>query len=210
MRFSDILKGTRARKTIEVDFGHPDGPVPVDIRKLTPPESVHVLEASRAFAKSKGVEDPSDGDALYDFAFRVHTIALACVETGSPENEPKPFFESAKQILESRLISDDVVEYIFAHWELHVDETSLQRRQLTTPEILRLVASLGGGDIVPFIKLSPGQQVALASFMAGRLLSSSPSSSPSTSPSSTEPNDDVLGPGIVGDAPASGSDRDPG
>jgi hypothetical protein len=104
MKFSDVLRGTRATRDVVLPIWGQD--VPLAVRPLNGLETSMVLERGRAFAVAKGVSDPKDGDRLYDLGLMAHTLAIACVDR---EGTEKPFFDGGvEQILEA-LDADRIV-----------------------------------------------------------------------------------------------------
>jgi hypothetical protein len=182
--FAAMKEGVRHREPIELEI---DGrKVPVDMRKLSVGETTQVLTTALELAKLKKSEDPKPGDPIYDRMKTLATLALALVDHDSPKEDPKPFFDSPQQIEASGLLSDDVIEFVLARWELWVDQNSMSKRAVTTLEMVKLIASCAGDDALPFLGLSPAMQWHFVRFMARTLLASQRTSSSSSSPSTTE------------------------
>lgn len=87
-RFSDVLKGKKARKNIEfpapIDAEHPEKRDRVDLVILSGEEESDALTAARAYAERKGTRDPKGGDPHYDLGLMVHTLVRACVDSEVP------------------------------------------------------------------------------------------------------------------------------
>lgn len=150
--FGQIMKGTRARKRVDLplagakynlDSEKYDGrSVPVDLRSLTPGEHARVLEQARAYAIEHGVEDPNDGEALYEQGRILHTLAIACIDIDSSETDPKPFFDGGvAQIEKQEELSADHLAYLFEAQQLWEDEVSPRLKTLSQAEFLAGVFS---------------------------------------------------------------------
>ena len=177
-RFSQIAAGTRARKTVMLEIA--DEPRKIDLRVLGPFEWSEVLTAARAFAVSKGVVDPDEGDPLYELGLHVHTLLLACIDSDSPTDAPAPFFDSAEQMLNSSIIGRDHLAMLFAHHEVWEWECSPRAKELDKAEFARIIAAAGQGDVGPFCRLRPGMQLVCMRSLAELYWSSQSASSPST------------------------------
>lgn len=180
MNLREVLKGTRARKTVLLDVSGEK--VAVDLRVLATIEYADVLERARAFAKARGVEDPSDGNPLYDFGIQVETLAIAILDSEKPKDFA-PFFASSKQILEADVLTRDHIAYLFAHYEVFASEQSPLRGELDKADFLRLIAKSAEGDFGPFCSLQPATQWASFRSLAVLFLSSPTANSQSTLPS---------------------------
>lgn len=101
-KFSDIAQGAQARKPFE--FTLPSGTVcKVALALVLGEAEATVLKKARDFAKERGVDDPRNGDPLYELGIWVHTIALGVVDPDSPPEAPLPFFDGGPaQILNER------------------------------------------------------------------------------------------------------------
>lgn len=193
--FGQIAKGTRARKRIQLPMGAAQFDpeigtwgggeiVDLDVRPINAVERSLVLERSRAFAKSKGVEDPTDGDELYDQARLLHTLAIACVDKDSPESDPKPFFDGGfEQLHTTELLTTDHIAYLFEQQQLWEDECSPRLKKQTPGQFMATILSIAGGDMSFFVGARPGMLWSftrtLAALHANSLTPTSPSSSDS-------------------------------
>ena len=194
MKFKDIQQGTQAREPIELEIA--GAKVTVDMRKLSIGERDTVLREARAAARMRNVENPRDGDALYDLQIKVRTLAIALVDPESAKEKPEPYFESADQILTSPILGDDVIEYAFARWEHFADANGFYKKRMSIADITEMLKELGGADendplamaraASKFCELSPAMQLHFALYTARLLWSSLQSKSSSSPPSSTE------------------------
>lgn len=168
-RFADIVRGTRARKTIRLpiagakadpseELGWDGRTVEIDVRPLRPDEDARVLEGALAFAKARGASDAGRGEPLYELGMALHSLLHGCVETESPTNAPRPFFDSVEQILGSEDLTRDHVAYLFQHIEAWQVECAPRLVKLTPEQFADTVARAAGGDIDPFVQLRPGAQ----------------------------------------------------
>jgi hypothetical protein len=179
--FGQIAKGKRARKRITFPLlagtsadGAADARVEVDLVVLTGIEEADVLAKARTFAKERGVDDPRDGQPIYDLAQWVHTLAIACVDPDSPEDAPRPFFEGgAAQILGSELLGRDVISYLYEHQQAWQDQVSPRARTIGPAELVAHVVEIAASeDPTPFLRLAPVLRWSLHRSMAVALLSS--------------------------------------
>lgn len=141
MRFSEIAKGTRAVKRVKFRLANgpapsvepgqapPDDPstVEVGVRVLTGEETATVYYRAQEAARAKGV-DTWDGDREVCRLFLyVHSLVLGCVDPDSPEGgEPRPFFDSAEQILASPDLGTDNIAFLYEQLEAWQDECSIR------------------------------------------------------------------------------------
>jgi hypothetical protein len=177
--FGQIAKGKRARRALEFPLlgGTTDGEPPllkVDVVVLTALEEAAVLAKARAFAKERGVDEPKDGNPIYDLGQWIHTLAVACVDSESPEDAPRPFFEGgAEQILASELLGRDVIAYLYEHQQSWQDEVSPRARKIGAAELVAHVVEVAASeDPSPFLRLVPALRWSLHRSMAVALLTS--------------------------------------
>ena len=111
--FSQLAKGTRARRRIALPLGDTkadpamatgwSGEVTaLDVRPLSPAKRPTSSSARSRFAKERGLTEPGPEDALYEFGLQLHRIALACIDKDSPEDKPAPFFDGGVEPDSSR------------------------------------------------------------------------------------------------------------
>lgn len=192
-KFSDIVAGTRALsdpQTVEIA---PGVTITVRFRVLAPFESSSVLSAARAEAKAQGVDEPEVGEPLYEAAFKAHTLAFAIVDPDSKADDPKPYFDGGvEQVKHSKLLTDDVIAYLFELWELWRDSVSLQKVMLDEVTFGRVMEAAGISDARPFLGLRPGARWNFTRTLAARHMSllrsrSQPSSGSPETPSQSQP-----------------------
>lgn len=197
--FGQLANGTRARKTIPLGLGRArispetgqwetdEGGVIVelDIRPLNPIEVTTVVERARAFAISKGVVDPKDGDELYDDAKILHTLVLACLDKESPEKDPKPFFEGGfEQLHGTEVLLPDHIGYLYELQQLWQDECSPRFTRQTPGQFMAGVVATAGGDPSFFVGARPGMRWDSMRTLAAAYLNLTTLQSPTSSPSS--------------------------
>ena len=187
MRFAQIQKGTRARKTVTIEGIEDEQgkPVPIDVRPLNGVEQGEVLSKARAFAVEKGVKEPKDGEPIYELGKQVHTLLLGCIDTDSPQDAPRPFFGSAADVLE---LTRDVRCFLFEHQEMWEDWCAPRPSRLTDGELQKLAAEMCAadeGDDLPFLRLRPVLRWTLVRTLALLHLISPPPKSAPTSISET-------------------------
>lgn len=186
-KFSNLLAGTRKRKRVQLPLISGD-PVDVDLRMLTPLETVAVIEGATEFARTRKAAEIADGNAIYDLGIQVHTLAVAVVDPEVPDREV-PFFDGGvEQILSSQLLARDAIAWLFAMYEQHVDEFALARSELTEDGMRQLIESSAEGDLIPFSKLRPTMQWIFVRSMAALLRISLKASSSSGSGSGSKAN----------------------
>ena len=117
MKFSQIVKGTRA--TRDVDFTIWGATARCAVRPMTGLEEGDAMAAGRAYAVSKGIADPKPTDRVYEIGVMVHTLAVACID---PDNHDALYFSSAGEILEN--LDTDRIAYLYEAQQLFQDECS--------------------------------------------------------------------------------------
>lgn len=157
MKFSQIIRGTRARKTVTIEgIETPDGAaIPIDVRPLNGLEQADTLGKARAFAEARGVKEPRDGEPIYDLGKQVYTLLLACLDHDSPSDKPAPFFASADEVLE---LDRDRRSYLYELQEMWEDECAPRPSAMESKDFLSWcmdVCAANEGDDGPFVQLRP-------------------------------------------------------
>lgn len=198
--FGQLAKGKRARKTIKFGFGGAridpgtgewdagDGGTvtTLDVRPINPIDHTLIVERARAFAISKGVVDPKDGDELYENARILHTLVIACVDKDSPEDAPRPFFEGGfEQLHESELLLPDHLGYLYEQQQLWQDTCSPRFTNQTPGQFMAGVMKAAGGDESFFVGARPGMRWDFTRTLAAAYLNLTTQKSPTSSDSST-------------------------
>lgn len=198
--FGQLAKGTRARKTIKLGFGRArinpgtgeweanEGGtiVELDVRPTNPIEHTLIVERSRAFAMGKGVPNPKDGDELYEDAKILYTLVIACIDKGSPEKDPKPFFEGGfDQLHGTELLLPDHIGYLYEQQQLWQDECSPRFTNQTPGQFMAAVMATAGGDSSFFDGARPGMRWDFARTLAAAYLNLMTLKSPTSSGSSS-------------------------
>ncbi len=197
--FGQLAKGKRARKTFDfpmpgtkVNFetgGFEGETIKVDVRPLSEPELFEVLDKSRAFAKARGVEQPEEGDPIYDEAIKLHTVALACIDSDSLVDAPAQFFDGGvSQILENDTLQREHIAFLYEQARLWQEECSPTRRNMTRTEYTAALVRTAGGDMTDFLGMSPGQRWSFMRSMAAEQLILLARKSTSSSPSDLQPS----------------------
>lgn len=178
--------------------------VEVGLRVLLGVETQQALKSARDYAERNGSKMPSPGDPLYDFGWRLYTIALAAVDPDSDPKNPEPFFgergnldSAVEEILASPHIGRDGILYLSEQQEFWQDLLNPQQLRLSLEQLWQKVGEVAASrDARPFLELQPATRWIFARFMASQLLnspdlkSSSGVDSPSEkSPSPTKPSD---------------------
>lgn len=183
-RFSQIVRGTRARRSVSLAFG--DSPVEIDVRPLTAREEAEALAGARAYAVGKGIAEPKEGHPEYDLAVLAHYAYAACVDHDSPADAPAPFFDSAEQAIS---LDRDRLQILYEAWLSWQEECSPRKTTLTPEQYAGLVFSLAeGGEGAaddPFLRRLPrATLVSCMRTMALQLCGSLTPRSPTTSSTS--------------------------
>lgn len=180
-KFSELVAGTRALSDPETVEIAPGVSITVRFRPLAPFESSAVLSAALADAKAAGVSDPEAGEPIYEASRAIHSIALGLCDAESPK-DPKPYFDGgAEQIKQSRLLTLDVVAYLFELWQQWSDSCSLQKSTLDEMTFARIMEEAAVGNARPFFALRPGARWNFTRSLAVRHVSSLRARSQSTS-----------------------------
>jgi hypothetical protein len=246
-KFSDIQKGTRARRTIEFPADNtrckllvplpeladqqardqerwekeraaqpgqaapiaPGATVKVDLRVLSGEEEAVVLDKARKFAIGRGVKVPRDGEPIYDLAVMIETLALACVDSESPEEAPALFFESSREILDG--MDRERIVYVYTVWETWQEECSPQAKTMPPEEFFDIVVRAADSEdpTDPFCRLRPGMQWICFRTMASLLISLLPLKSLRSSLSELGTTSGGTPTTSVGDSTGPGSPPDP-
>lgn len=174
MKFSNILKGTRAERVVELP-GHtkPDGaPVTIALRPLTGAEEKQVLEAALTDARAAGVTAPRPGEQLYDLAVMAHTLVLGCLDPESPPETRAPFFDAGAEHLLANL-NAETIGYLFERHDQWQSECSPYVRKMGADELLAAVSEVAGPDgEAAFTRMSPGMRWSFTRSLARLLLCS--------------------------------------
>jgi hypothetical protein len=154
-KFHQIANGARATKRVSVPYGSDDdgGEIVCLVRPLKGHELASALENARAFAKSRGLEEPKPGAQLYELGLWVHTILLGC---RCEEDTEAPYFDSAEQILEH--LDPDRIALLYEHQQRWQDECSPRQHQLSEVEYVASVlemANAGDEAELPFERWAP-------------------------------------------------------
>ena len=172
-KFSSIARGVRARKAVTFPLLG-GGDATCAVVPLLAEQEVAVLAQARAFAISKGLTDPKDGQPLYELSKWVHTLVHACVDVDSPLDDPAPFFDGgAAQILHPKEGLDrDRIALLYQEWMAWQDECSPPPGTMTGEEYMRHLLShseVADGAELPFVRWRPIIQQAFVRTMASQL-----------------------------------------
>jgi hypothetical protein len=189
-RFSEISRGTLARHVEELPMAN--GNVErVAVRPLLDCDDDEIETNALAYAKARGAVDPKAGNPLYDRGIALHTLLIACSDPDSPDDAPRPFFDSVEQI--QRGLDRDRIAWLIAAQQVWEDKCSPRQLSMTANEFIAHVMEVAvSEDERPFLRLRPGLQWILLRTLARQhvaslepsLLSGSDSGSTSSSTSS--------------------------
>lgn len=207
--YSSIVQGARARKRVilprpgavlNMDTGEWQGPtLPLDVRALRGDEYDRVIADAKAYAKSLGSSDVGDGEELFERGKMLHTLALACIDSDSPKEDAKPFFDGGvKQIASSEELTPEILEYLYEQQRIWQDESNPLALKMTPAEFANAVlrtAQGENGDMSFFVSARPGMRwsftLSMARLLAASLtLKSLSGSQPTESPESEKVSQD--------------------
>lgn len=186
MKASQVLKGYLQQEIVQLPLAgghladHESGqageapavpPVEVGLLPLTPGQEADIAERARAYAKSRGIEDPKPDDELYEYGKHLHRCLLGVVDPESDPESPEPFFDGGLEQIENmaELGRDGVLTLSEMH-EKFQDDVSGQIKKLdamTDGELDEFLAVAGGphGE-AHFFSLRPGLRASSWRFMA--------------------------------------------
>lgn len=181
-RFEDILKGKKARKTVDfpapIDAENPDNKLRVDIVILSGAEESSALADAREYAKSKGSDDPKSGDPHFDLGLMVHTLARACLDHDVPgsfvyffgQSEGDDNFRAMADLILGRLDRERIA-YLHGIQQVWQSELAPWGRAASDAEIFAKLEQLEGvaDPAAPFAKYRPAEVGSLLLFSANLL-----------------------------------------
>lgn len=173
-KFSSIAKGHTARRLVTIPLLSGDDLV-CDVVPLLVDQESRILSEARAYAKAKGIDDPKDGQPLYELGKWVHTLVHACVDPDSPVDNPAPYFDGGvAQIIDpAKGLDRDRVALLYKYWEAWQDECSPPPRSMTSAEYYAHVigcAESEEGAMLPFEPLRPAIQRNFVRTMARQVI----------------------------------------
>lgn len=178
-RFKSIVAGPRKRKTITLPFpGARFDPIvgtwegdtdTLDVRALRPDEYDKVVENAKAFAKTHGSDNPTDGDEHFERGRMLYTLLVSCLDKDSPIDAPVTYFESLEEIQTSEVLLPETQQYLFQHQRMWQEDISPLRMTMTEDEYLAGIIQAAKGDTDFFLSLRPGTQVSFMRSMANQL-----------------------------------------
>ena len=190
VQVSDIEAGTKARKAVPFSMGDGavaldvndagqlvprdgTGVVLVDVRVLDILEEAQCASDARAFATSQGVDDPKDGNPVYDYALMVHVVVRATIDHDSSVSAPEPFFDGG--VSQAWKLDRDRIAMLYEHQASWQNACSPRKLQLTEGEFIGWVTSLAVDDSsAPFDSLPLATQQTCTRTLARLWLSSQP------------------------------------
>jgi hypothetical protein len=179
MRFSQIVKGIRQDKSIELPpyIGQPpDQPcMTCCIRALNDVEEELALGAAVKRAKDQGAAKPEPGDPIYDLALMVEVIALACCDPDSPTGARDPFFDGGPDQVRQHF-GREATTLIYETQQQYQDDVAPTLKRLTPIEYYGGLHTLGGEDEERarsfFVRCSVGLRWSYMRTLAVQLLNS--------------------------------------
>lgn len=138
-RFRDIVRGARVREPVSFPVQGAETDATADLRVLLADEEIEAVSRARAFAMSKGLANPREGDAIYDLALMVETILLAALEVGSDAR----FFDAAEDV---RALDRDTIQYVYQRHSIMSDRCSPRLLKMSPEEFVAGIAVLASED----------------------------------------------------------------
>lgn len=163
MKFSSVVKGTRAERPIAVPgFEGDEGkPFIVIMRPLTGLEYESACTDARARAVEKGVANPVVGDPIYDLALQAFVLAKGCVDPDSPENARSASFVDGVQILKE--MHPETIVYLHEHHETFQDACSPFVNNIGTDEMMKRLEEVAGPTgLTTFMRFSQSMRLNFA------------------------------------------------
>jgi hypothetical protein len=187
-RFGLISKGTQARKTVQFlppSVGEVEA-IPVDLRVLTSDEEMAAQAAAHKLAKARGLDDPKEGQPVFDLALMAYVVLTAAIDHDSAPAHPQPFFDTIDQVLS---LDRDRLALLYEAQEAFQQEVSPRQLTFTTAEYISLISLAANGEAADtdpfFAKLPRATLVNLLRITARQLAASQTHKSPSSSSTST-------------------------
>ncbi len=176
-KFSDVIEGVRARKLVKLplpgasvdgETGAWRGPT-LDLYVCPLEDDTEVLRVALAHARKHGLDDPGEGDPLYDQARMIQTLALACVTVESTPDSPELFFDGVDaktketigaftQIQRSAIMTPEVIAYLYLQQQVFQDEVNPLLKTMSPGEFMAAAIKTAQGDMSFFVNSRPGMQ----------------------------------------------------
>lgn len=193
-KFSEVAAGIRARRPAKLPLpgasvddatGEWIGPTQdLEVRPLNEGEYGDVIAKALAFAKSKGLDAPEDGDPIYDRAKMLFTLAIACIDKDSPAEKPAPFFDGGvPQILGSEIMTPEVVAYLYEVQQIIQDDVAPMKKDLSPADFMAAALKTAQGNMAFFVNSRLAVRWNFVRFLASLYISSLANKLPSSPPS---------------------------
>lgn len=161
VQVSDIEAGTKARKAVPFSMGDGapqlhvndagqlvptdgSGVVLVDVRVLDILEEAQCAADARSFAKAQGVDDPREGNPIYDYALMVHVVVRATIDHDSPADKPEPFFDGGAT--QAWKLDRERVAMLYEHQASWQAACSPRKMKLSEDEFIAWASSVAVDD----------------------------------------------------------------
>lgn len=174
MKFSDLLLGKRAERTVDLPLIQDDNeeatPVKVVIVPTDGVESSDIASFAAEYAKSKGTPNAKDGDPLYDMGAIIRTLALTVLDAESTEKPKAKFFDEGNAQVET--LPRETLVYLFERQQEWESEVSPGCKEIDLPQFMTAIRALAKAEDDRFFTgLLPGIRWSLSHFMAVLLVS---------------------------------------
>ena len=181
MKFATVQKGIRAERRVTLP-GFEGAPALL-LRPLNGLEEEDVLRQAFEYARRPGNEKPDASDELYELGVMLHTLAISCLDTDSPQDARTAFFDGGIDQIRLEL-PRDTIHYLYQQHSLWQDECSPYVRRLSLDEVYAKALEVASSeDDSPFTSLSPATRWIFTRTLATLLLDSRELKSASGAPS---------------------------
>lgn len=153
-KFSQLARGNKARKVVQLPFG--EGTIPVALVPLDFINEATVIERAVAFARAHGNQDPKEKDPLYERGLMLHTVLVTAMDADVTGRE-EPFFAGEAEAM--GLDPERIAHLYFLQRDFQSDVAPTPKG-LTGVEFVKHVLYLAKADVegaadVPFDSLPP-------------------------------------------------------
>lgn len=155
-RFSDVLRGTLARKPGVTASTIHNAALEFDLRVISAADDDVILERASARCRD-GKEGPEH--PRFELECAVQLIAIAAIDSTSPQDAPRPFFDNAEQVRDN--LDRDTVHALAAEQGVFQGQVSPLKRSATQAETMQMtarLATLPEGAPSPLARWAPSLQ----------------------------------------------------
>ena len=203
MKFGKLVKGITDVRPVELLLPGADAPITVGLRPVTAWEESDVTAKATAFAKSKGVEKPSENDYQFVLGVWTNTLLTSCqayadMEFASEDGpsitykKGEPMFASVEEILQG--LDRDRISYLYEMQQRIQEDHGMRKERMSQEEMLAAVQQIAMSEVgeanLPFWRWGPNLRASFMHFLASMLFFSRQDKSPSGGPSESPEKQD--------------------